>query len=469
MSKPFLGSDFLLETASAQHLFHDFAENLPIVDYHCHLSPREIRDDVTWDNITRLWLGGDHYKWRLMRANGVPERYITGDAPDRDKFRKWAESLETAVGNPLYHWSHLELSRYFGFDGHLTSENADDVWDLCNEKLASLSARKLIAGSDVKVLCTTDDPVDSLEYHAALRREADLPFAVLPAWRPEKAMSPEAPGFAEYLEALESASRCPVQDFDSLVSALLVQMDHFAENGCTISDHSLPYAMYRPATGTELNRILTSARLGKKITRDEALSFKTMLLLALGEEYARRGWVMQLHFGVQRNLNTRLYRSFGPDAGGDAISGTGSAEELALLLDHLDHRNALPKTVLYSLNPSDNAAICTVMGSFQEGPVRGKLQQGSAWWFNDNRSGMEDQMTTLASMGLLSAFVGMLTDSRSFVSYARHGYFRRILCNILGKWVENGEYPDDDRLLSRIVRGICLQNAVDYFGFGKYM
>ena len=242
-----------------------------------------------------------------------------------------------------------------------------------------------------------------------------------------------------------------------------------AENGCTISDHSLPYAMYRPMTGTELNRILTSARLGKKITRDEALSFKTMLLLALGEEYARRGWVMQLHFGVQRNLNTRLYRSFGPDAGGDAISGTGSAEELALLLDHLDRRNALPKTVLYSLNPSDNAAICTVMGSFQEGPVRGKLQQGSAWWFNDNRSGMEDQMTTLASMGLLSAFVGMLTDSRSFVSYARHGYFRRILCNILGKWVENGEYPDDDRLLSRIVRGICLQNAVDYFGFGEYM
>ena len=461
----FMDRDFLLETPTARRLFHDCAENMPIVDYHCHLSPLEIREDRHYDNITQLWLGGDHYKWRLMRACGIPESYITGDAPDKEKFQKWAESLETAIGNPLYHWSHLELQRYFGFTGHLTAENAEEVWELCNEKLKTYSARSFIRMSNVKIVCTTDDPVDTLEHHEALSQEPDLGFRVFPAWRPEKAMSPELQGFSGYIRRLEDLTGLSIRNFSGLVHALDARMDYFEARGCILSDHSLPYAMYRPATEEQLDRILTDALEGIPADAEQALQFKTMLLLELAKRYARKGWVMQLHFGVQRNLNTGLYRSFGPDAGGDAINDYSSSSELACLLDAMDRSGALPKTILYSLNPNDNAAICSVMGSFQSGPCRGRIQQGSAWWFNDNRKGMEEQLTTLASMGLLSAFVGMLTDSRSFISYPRHEYFRRILCNLIGHWVENGEYPDDERLLKRIVAGICYNNAVSYFGF----
>lgn len=461
----FLGNDFLLHTETARHLYHDVAEKMPIVDYHCHLSPKEIWEDRRYENITQLWLGEDHYKWRLMRSCGIEEKYITGDAPDKEKFLKWAGALQKAIGNPLYHWSHLELRRYFGFGGHLTEKNAEDVWNLCNGILKNCSAREFIRQSGVKVVCTTDDPADTLEYHEKLANDPTLTFKVLPAWRPEKAMSPELPGYPEYLEKLGKAAGTEIRSFTDLVDALLVRMDYFEAHGCVESDHSLEYSMYRPADGDTLEKIFQNAREGILASREEARQFKTMLLLRLAEEYRKKGWVMQLHYGVQRNLNTRIYAAFGPDAGIDAISDYGSSAELAAFLDALDRKDALPKTVLYSLNPADNAAICTVIGAFQSSEHVAKIQQGSAWWFNDNKKGIEEQLTTLANLGYLPGFIGMLTDSRSFISYPRHEYFRRILCNLIGKWVEGGEFPDDRELLDQIIADICYNNAVRYFGF----
>ncbi len=464
--KKFMDRDFLLSTDMAKHLYHDFAVHQPIIDYHCHLSPKEIYEDVKYENITQMWLAGDHYKWRQMRSNGVEEYYITGAAPDREKFQKWAETLEMAIGNPLYHWSHLELQRYFGYDGYLNGDTAEQVWQLCKEKLTggAMSARSLIRSSNVKLLCTTDDPVDSLEWHRLIK-EDDFEVKVLPAWRPDKAIHLEKEDYLQYLSKLEQASAMAINSFADLKQALKKRMDFFAENGCTVSDHGLEYVMYEPATEVEIENIFSRRIKGEALTVTERMQYKTALLLALGREYADRGWVMQLHFGVLRDLNKKVFQALGPDAGIDAMNNYAPAEKLGQYLNALAISDQLPKTILYSLNPADNAVIGTIMGCFQGSDCVGKIQHGSAWWFNDNKTGMLAQMTDLANLGLLGNFVGMLTDSRSFLSYTRHEYFRRILCELVGGWVENGEYPADQSALRKIIEGICYKNTKSYFGF----
>ena len=407
--KSFMNQDFLLTTETAKHLYHDIAEGMPIIDYHCHLDPKEIFEDRRFENITQVWLGGDHYKWRLMRSAGVDERFITGDASDREKFQKWAETLSLAIGNPLYDWSHLELRSYFGYDGVLNGETAETVWNLCNEKLQTMSARRLIEDSNVNALCTTDDPADSLEWHAKIAADESFSVKVLPSFRPDKAVSIEKADYLEYLRRLGE-----ITSFAQLAEVLKERLALFVSLGCRVSDH---------------------------------------------------GVVMQLHFGVIRDNSKRVFKALGPDAGVDSIGDPVSIRELAAFLNALDETGELPKTILYSLNPNDNAALVTVMGAFQTGEAVSKVQHGSAWWFNDHRRGMIDQLETLAADGYLAGFVGMLTDSRSFLSYARHEYFRRILCELIGNWVENGEYPDDEKSLRAIVEGICFRNAERYFGF----
>ena len=465
--RAFMDKDFLLETETAKKLFHGYAKNMPIIDYHCHISPKEIAQDIHFDNITQVWLGGDHYKWRLMRSNGVEEYYITGDAPDREKFQKWAESLERAIGNPLYHWSHLELRRYFGYEGVLNGETAEEVWQLCNEKLRQpeMSARNLIIQSKVTHLCTTDDPADTLEWHKIIRDDQSFPVQVLPAWRPEAAMKIGSPDFVNDMKRLGNAAGVEINSFRTLKEALKLRLAFFEEMGCRASDHSLDYAMYVPASEEEVEQIFAKALNGEAISYEEGLKYKTAFLLFIGKEYKRLGWAMQLHYGVKRDNNQKLYRSFGPDAGVDCIDNHTPSAQLADLLNALDCEDALPKTILYSLNPIDNAAIGSIIGCFQNSECRAKIQQGSAWWFNDNKQGMIDQMTSLANLGVLGNFIGMLTDSRSFISYPRHEYFRRILCNLIGGWVENGEYPDDEKRLGAFVQDICYNNTKKYFEF----
>ena len=464
--KQFLEEDFILSTDAAKKLYHEYAETMPILDYHCHLNPREIYEDVKFDNITQVWLGGDHYKWRQMRSNGVEEKYITGDASDREKFQKWAETLEVAIGNPLYHWSHLELKRFFGYDGYLNGETAEAVWNLCNKKLQNgLTARKMIKMSNVTLVCTTDDPIDSLEWHKKIAEDETFDVRILPAWRPDKAMYIEKPDYADYLKKLSKISGVTVSSFASLKEALKKRMDFFAENGCTVSDHGLPYVMYEPASEGELEEIFAKRLAGDMLTAMEERKFKTAFMIAMGREYHERNWVMQLHYGVKRDNNGKIFGELGPDAGIDCISNYAPSAEMADYLNVLAKDDKLPKTIIYSLNPSDDAAIGTIIGCFQDSSAIGKIQQGSAWWFNDNKTGMINQMTSLANLGLLGNFVGMLTDSRSFLSYTRHEYFRRIMCDLIGGWVENGEYPADWKTLEKIVKGISYNNAVRYFGF----
>ena len=459
--KPFMDRDFLLDTPTAQRLYHDVAAELPIIDYHCHLSPREIYEDRPFENITRVWLGGDHYKWRLMRSFGVDEQYITGDASDREKFQKWAETLSLAIGNPLYHWSHLELRRYFGYEGILNGDTAEAVWDLCNEQLRrpEFSVRNLILRSNVKVICTTDDPADSLEWH---RRIAADGFAVkvLPSFRPDKAMNLEKPDYLDYLQKLGGP-----QTYAELAKVLRERLRFFVSLGCRVSDHGMESVPYVPAGEAELEAIFAKRLRGQLPTACEAKQFKTGLLLTLGRCYAKYGVAMQLHYGVIRDNNRYIYHLLGPDAGVDAMGDPSPLKELAGFLNALAETNELPRTILYSLNPTENAAIGTIIGCFQGPEARGKLQHGSAWWFNDHEKGMLDQMTTLAAEGHLATFVGMLTDSRSFLSYPRHEYFRRLLCNLVGGWVERGEFPDDEKALRTIVEGVCCRNAQAYFRF----
>lgn len=464
--KAFMDQDFLLESETARTLYHKYAANMPILDYHCHISPKEIAEDRRFSNITQVWLGGDHYKWRQMRSNGVAEKYITGDADDREKFQKWAETLEKAIGNPLYHWSHLELQRYFGYHGALNSDTAEEVWQLCNEKLQELgmSARNLIKNSGVTLICTTDDPADDLRYHKMIREDG-FDVQVLPAWRPESAMKIASPGFADYMRRLQDASGIEIRSFADLKRALEKRLAFFDEMGCRASDHSLDYAMYVPAGEAEIEDIFSRALAGSPVSYEEDLKYKTAFLLFIAKEYRRLGWAMQLHYGVKRDNDRARFRALGPDTGFDCIDNHTPSAQLADLLNALSEADALPKTILYSLNPTDNASIGTVLGCFQSGECVGKIQQGSAWWFNDNKQGMIDQMTSLANLGLLANFIGMLTDSRSFLSYTRHEYFRRILCNLIGKWVENGEYPWDEKRLGRMVGDIAYRNAVRYFGF----
>ena len=464
--KKFMDEDFLLTTETAKNLYHNYAEKLPIIDYHCHLSPQEIYEDVRYENITQVWLGADHYKWRQMRSNGVEEKYITGDASDREKFQKWAETLEKAIGNPLYHWSHLELKKYFGYEGHLCGDTAQEVWDLTSEKLKqeNMSARGLILQSNVDTICTTDDPVDSLEWHRKIKEDG-FEVKVLPAWRPDKAMNIEKADFAQYITKLVQVSGVEIKDFDSLIEALKNRMDFFAENGCTVSDHGLEYVMYESYEPAEVNEIVKTRLSDGVLTKTEERKYKTAFMTALGREYAKKNWVMQLHYGVQRDLNKKVYNALGPDAGIDAINTYSSSIEMGQYLNALAIDDSLPKTIIYSLNPADNAAIGTVIGCFQDSSAVGKIQHGAAWWFNDHKTGMMEQMTSLANLGLLGNFVGMLTDSRSFLSYTRHEYFRRIMCELIGGWVENGEYPDDEKALKQIVEGISYYNCKNYFCF----
>lgn len=465
--KQFMDKNFLLSSDTAQKLYFDNAADTPILDYHCHINPQEIYEDRQFENITQVWLGGDHYKWRFMRSCGVEERFITGDAPDKEKFLKWAECVGKAIGNPLFHWSHLELQKYFGYHGVLNKKTAEEVWDLCNKKLTdpSMSARNLIKQSNVTLVCTTDDPVDTLEWHKKIAEDDSFDVQVLPAWRPDKAMNIEKPAFVEYLSALSEASGVTIKTFADLKQALTNRMDFFASMGCSISDHGLEYVMYHPASDEEVEAVLAKRLSGSAVTREEELSYKTAFMVFLGREYAKRGWVMQLHYGCKRDNNTLRFDKLGPDTGFDCINNYAPSSEIADYLNALVKTDELPKTIIYSLNPNDNQAIGTILGCFQDSTAVAKIQQGSAWWFNDHKTGMQDQMISLANLGNLSGFVGMLTDSRSFLSYTRHDYFRRILCELLGTWVENGEYPDDFDTLSEIVKGICYNNAVKYFGF----
>ncbi len=465
--KPFMDENFLLSTETAQKLYHEYAETMPILDYHCHLNPQEIYEDRKFENITQIWLEADHYKWRQMRSNGVNEKYITGDATDREKFQKWAETLEMAIGNPLYHWSHLELKRYFGYNGYLNGETAEEVWNFCNAKLAEsgMSTRNLIKQSNVTLVCTTDDPIDSLEWHKKIAEDDTFDVQVLPAWRPDKAMNLEKPDYLDYIAKLSEVSGIKIESFATLMAALKKRMDFFAENGCCVSDHGLEYIMYKPASVEEVEKIYEKRLSGKMVSYEEELQFKTAYMVALGKEYHKKGWVMQLHYGVKRDNNQSIYKKLGPDAGIDCVNNFAPSSEMADYLNALVITDELPKTIIYSLNPVDNAAIGTIIGCFQEGGTVGKIQQGSAWWFNDHKVGMTDQMISLANLGLLGNFIGMLTDSRSFLSYTRHEYFRRILCELIGGWVENGEYPADYKVLEKIIKGISYNNAVKYFGF----
>ena len=465
--KKFMDEEFLLSTPTAQKLYHEYAEVMPIIDYHCHINPQEIYEDRQFENITQVWLGGDHYKWRQMRSNGVEEKYITGDAPDREKFQKWAKTLEMAIGNPLYHWSHLELKRYFGYEGYLNGDTAEEVWNLCNEKLNSgkMSARSLIKMSNVELICTTDDPADTLEWHKKIAADENFDVRVLPAWRPEKAMNMKKPDYLEYIGKLSQVSGISITSFAALIEALRVRMDYFAQVGCTVSDHSLDYVMYAPAAEEEIEAIFAKRLSGVMVTREEEKKFETAFMVAMGREYHKKNWVMQLHYGVKRDNNGKIYGELGPDAGIDCINNFAPSSEMADFLNELAKTDELPKTILYSLNPNDNAAIGTIIGCFQDSSAAGKIQQGSGWWFNDNKTGMIEQMTSLANLGLLGNFIGMLTDSRSFLSYTRHEFFRRIMCDLIGGWVENGEYPEDYKALEKIVKGISYNNTVRYFGF----
>lgn len=465
--KQFLDKDFLLTNEISQELYDNYAANVPVLDYHCHINPREIYEDRAFENITQVWLGGDHYKWRQMRSNGIEERYITGDASDYEKFLKWAETLELAIGNPLYHWSHMELKTYFGYEGYLNSKTADEVWNLCNAKLqeTSMSVRNIIKQSNVTLLCTTDDPIDSLEWHKKIAEDNTFDVQVLPAWRPDKAMNIEKIDFTDYLAQLSTLTKLNITSFKTLVDALAMRMDFFTERGCCISDHGLEYVMYSPATDAEIESILQKRLTGETLSQDEIIKYKTAFMIAMSKEYHKRNWVLQLHYGCKRDNNQPMYDVLGPDTGYDCINNFAPSSQMADFLNALSSNDSLPKTVIYSLNPNDNASIGTILGCFQDSSATAKIQQGSAWWFNDHKTGMIEQMTSLANLGLLSNFIGMLTDSRSFLSYTRHDYFRRILCNLIGEWVCNGEYPYDVAVLEKIIKGISYNNAIKYFNF----
>ncbi|MBQ8769341.1 MAG: glucuronate isomerase [Oscillospiraceae bacterium] len=463
--KPFLCEDFLLKTETAKQLYHNVAAKLPIIDYHCHVSPREIFEDRHFANITQVWLGGDHYKWRLMRGNGIEEYYITGDAPDREKFQKFAETLPKAIGNPLYHWCHLELKNYFGYNGILNGETAQQVWELAERILAQpdMGVRGLIEKSNVAMIGTTDDPVDDLHWHKKLAEDPDFHTVVAPSFRPDKALNLDKPGWREYIAKLAEISDVQITGLDTLKAALGNRIAYFAQNGCRASDHGLDYMAFREATDEELDAIIKRGLAGESTSVEDAEKLRTALLVFCAGEYIKHGIAMQIHYNCLRNPNSKMLQTLGPDTGFDCIGSNNGGAALAKLLDTLYRQDILPRTILYSLDAGDNAFLDTLMGAFQGPEIPGKIQHGSAWWFNDNKTGMQEQLTSLGNLGVLGNFIGMLTDSRSFLSYTRHEYFRRILCDLIGTWVENGEYPNDDSQLQEIVSGICYYNAKRYF------
>lgn len=475
--KEFMDKDFLLETETAKHLFHDYAESLPLADYHCHISPKEIYENRRFNNLVEVWLGGknpdgsyfgDHYKWRVMRSNGVPEEYITGSKPDYERFLKFVEALQMAIGNPMYHWCHLELRQFFGYMKPLTLETAKECWDFCNDKLRNdpaFTVRGLMKKANVFMVGTTDDPIDSLEWHAKIAADPSIDVKVCPSFRPDKAVNIHKDGFREYIAQLAKAvGKQSLNSADEVMAALVNRIEFFAENGCRAADHGLDYVPYREASAEEVNAIFAKAMAGEAVTMEEAEKYQTAVLLACGRAYARLNIAMQLHYSCKRNVNGRIFKTLGPDTGVDMIAQNVCGGDMADLLNALEETNELPKTIVYSLNPADNEQIGTLIGCFQSPVVPGKIQHGSAWWFNDTKNGMIEQMKSLASLGLLGNFVGMLTDSRSFLSYARHDYFRRIMCNLIGGWVENGEYPAIEENLKKIVEGISFYNAKRYFG-----
>ena len=463
--KSFMNEDFLLTTETSRTLYHEYAAKCPIIDYHCHVSPKEIYEDKRFKNLTQVWLSGDHYKWRIMRSNGVDEHYITGNAGDREKFQKFAEALPDAIGNPMYHWCHLELQRYFGYNGILNGETAQEVWNLACKKLSEpdMGVRGLIEQSNVTFIGTTDDPVDSLEWHKKLAEDSSIKVTVAPSFRPDKALNIDKEGWLDYINRLSQITGIEINSIENLESALTSRMEYFNINGCKSSDHGLDHMIFRLSSKEENNSIIKKALIGETVTASEAEAFKTELLIHCAKEYVRLGWVMQLHYNCLRNPNSVMFKKLGADAGFDCIGPDNGSDKLIGLLDTLNSQNNLPRTILYSLDSTDNAFLDTLIGSFQGTEIAGKIQHGSAWWFNDNKQGMREHLTSLANLSLLGNFIGMLTDSRSFLSYTRHEYFRRILCGLIGSWVENGEYPNDLNTLSSIIKNICCNNALRYF------
>lgn len=461
----FMGKDFLLTTETAKKLYHDVAEKLPIIDYHCHISPKDIYEDVTFDTISDIWLGGDHYKWRVMRAAGVEEEYITENASPREKFRAFAAAMPQIIGNPIYHWSHLELQRGFGIYEPLTPDNADEIFDRANAQLKNLSARDLMRRFHVKAICTTDDPVDGLHWHDLIAKDKSMEIKVLPAFRPDKAINIEKTTFAAYIRLLGETVGRELHSAEDVAAALVERINYFAAHGCLCADHGLDYCMYAEPDSVAANFAFAKAMRGEPVSKAEADAFKTMVTIACAKRYAELDWVMQIHFGCLRDVNKPAVAQMGSDHGHDAVNSQSGVENLAPLLNAFVENGGLPKMIVYSLNPNDNTAVATILACFQGGGVAGKLQQGSAWWFNDNRPGMRQQLTDLACNGVLGCFVGMLTDSRSFLSYTRHEYFRRVLCELVGEWVESGQYPNDERYLSKLIADICFNNTNEFFGF----
>ncbi len=462
-----MDENFLLQTETAQKLYHNHAAKMPIFDYHCHIPPQEVAEDKQFENITQIWLYGDHYKWRGMRTNGIAEKYITGDASDWEKFEKWAETVPFTLRNPLFHWTHLELKRFFGIDKILSPNTAREIWEECNAKLQTpeYSARGIIRMSNVHTICTTDDPIDSLEHHRKIKADG-FETAVLPAWRPDKAMAVEnTKVFNAYIDKLSSAAEMDISTFSDLMTALDKRHQFFHENGCRLSDHGLETAIAEDYTESEIRSIFIKIKGGADLNQLEILKFKSCMLYEFGIMDHSRGWTQQFHLGPIRNNNTRMFNKIGPDTGFDSIGDFEMARPLSKMLDKLDMENKLSKTVLYNINPRDNELMATMIGNFQDGSVAGKMQWGSGWWFLDQKDGMEKQINALSNLGLLSRFVGMLTDSRSLLSYPRHEYFRRTLCNLIGNDVENGEIPNDMELLGNMVENICFNNAKNYFNF----
>ncbi|MCI6660512.1 MAG: glucuronate isomerase [Peptoniphilaceae bacterium] len=460
----YIDEKFLFDNERGRRLYEQYARDLPIYDFHCHLNPQEIAEDKTWKNITEIWLGGDHYKWRAMRIHGVPEEKITGDADDFEKFEAFADTLDAAPGNPLYQWSHLELARYFGINRLLTKRNAREIYDEANARMAHLSARQLIRESKVTHLNTTDSPTDDLRWHKKIRDDADFDVQVRPAFRPDPGFKPEQAGFTDFVQALSDAAQIPVKDLDDYEAAFRQRIDFFDSMGCKLADHGFNAFDYVATDRAEAARIFRDACAGQSVSLEEARRFRSYLIVFLAEEYAKRDWVMQMHIGALRNNNRKAFRSVGADAGFDSMGDWEMAEVLNGYLNDLEERDALPRVIVYNLNNKDNDVFASLMGNFAKAGVAAHVNYGSAWWFYDQKDGIEKQLTSYANFGLLGHFPGMVTDSRSFLSYTRHDYFRRVVCNLLGRWIESHMIPDEETLLKKLVQGICYENALAFFG-----
>lgn len=467
MRKKFMDENFLLNSDAAERLYHDYAKDMPIIDYHCHLPPAQIAADTRFENITQAWLYGDHYKWRAMRTNGVPESYCTGNNTDWEKFEKWAATVPYTLRNPLHHWTHLELQRYFGISDILNPASAKQIYDSCNQLLQTpeYSVQNLLRSRNVSIICTTDDPADNLQYHRQLKQDG-FEIPVVPAFRPDQAMNVDVPeAYNRYLEKLEQAANCSINTYDDLLQTLKSRHDVFAAHGCKVSDHGIEEIYADDFLEKDIRQIFLKIRGGQVLTYTENRQFKSALLLELALMDWKAGWVQQYHLGALRNNNSRMLRQLGPDTGWDSIGDFSQARALAKFLDKLDSQDKLAKTIIYNLNPADNELMATMTGNFNDGSVAGKVQFGAAWWFLDQKDGMTRQMNALSNMGLISRFVGMLTDSRSFLSYPRHEYFRRLLCDLFGEEIERGEIPDDIEAVGKMIQDICYGNAKSYFGW----